>query len=292
MTTSKTKPKGLGRGLDALFGCEEDVSFNDVPSTALREVELSQLHPGQYQPRRNMNEEALRELAQSIQSQGLICPIVVREDTVKGGYEIIAGERRFRALNLLGQKTTEVLVKDFDDQKTLAVALIENLQREDLNPIEEAMGIKRLIQEFNYTHEEAAQAIGRSRTATTNSLRLLTLTDEVKAMLAQGDLSMGHARALLPLEGAKQIELAKETHLKGYSVRQVEELVRRLLEDAPKVKKRVVIKTGDDLMLEETLADTLGAVVKLQANKKGKGKLVIEFSNLEQLQGIVEHIRK
>lgn len=290
MAKKNVKPRGLGRGLDALFADDESISF-DALTEDLREVGVGELHPGRFQPRRTIEDEQLAELAGSIREQGLISPIIVRPDNRDGGFEIIAGERRWRAVRKLGWDKVTVIVKDFDDKKTLAVALIENLQREDLNPIEEALGIERLIHEFEYTHEEAARALGRSRTATTNALRLLELTDEVRAMVERGELSMGHARALLGVKGARQVELAKEVLLKGLSVRQTEELVRRAVEGEP-AKKQVVIKTRDDLKLEESLADTLGAVVKLKANKKGRGRIVIEFSNLEQLQGIVEHIQR
>lgn len=290
MAKKNVKPRGLGRGLDALFADDESISF-DALTEDLREVGVGELHPGRFQPRRTIEDEQLAELAGSIREQGLISPIIVRPDNRDGGFEIIAGERRWRAVRKLGWDKVTVIVKDFDDKKTLAVALIENLQREDLNPIEEALGIERLIHEFEYTHEEAARALGRSRTATTNALRLLELTDEVKAMVERGELSMGHARALLGVKGARQVELAKEVLLKGLSVRQTEELVRRAVEGEP-AKKQVVIKTRDDLKLEESLADTLGAVVKLKANKKGRGRIVIEFANLEQLQGIVEHIQR
>ncbi len=290
MAKKNVKPRGLGRGLDALFADDESISF-DALTEDLREVGVGELHPGRFQPRRTIEDEQLAELAGSIREQGLISPIIVRPDNRDGGFEIIAGERRWRAVRKLGWDKVTVIVKDFDDKKTLAVALIENLQREDLNPIEEALGIERLIHEFEYTHEEAARALGRSRTATTNALRLLELTDEVKAMVERGELSMGHARALLGGKGARQVELAKEVLLKGLSVRQTEELVRRAVEGEP-AKKQVVIKTRDDLKLEESLADTLGAVVKLKANKKGRGRIVIEFANLEQLQGIVEHIQR
>ena len=284
MAKKNVKPRGLGRGLDALFADDESISF-DALTEDLREVGVGELHPGRFQPRRTIEDEQLAELAGSIREQGLISPIIVRPDNRDGGFEIIAGERRWRAVRKLGWDKVTVIVKDFDDKKTLAVALIENLQREDLNPIEEALGIERLIHEFEYTHEEAARALGRSRTATTNALRLLELTDEVKAMVERGELSMGHARALLGVKGARQVELAKEVLLKGLSVRQTEELVRRAVEGEP-------AKTRDDLKLEESLADTLGAVVKLKANKKGRGRIVIEFANLEQLQGIVEHIQR
>ena len=216
-------------------------------------------------------------------------PIIVRPQD-KDRYEIVAGERRFVAAGLAGLTEVPVIIRQLDDKKTLALALIENLQREGLNPIDEALGIDRLVKEFDYTHEQAAQAIGRSRAATTNALRLLNLAEEVQQMLRVGEIDMGHARALLTLMPVDQVQVAKEVAAKGLNVRQTEALVRRLAEEKP-IKPQVVIKTRDDLRLEEALADTLGAKVSLSANKKGKGKIIIEFANLEQLQGIVDKIQ-
>ncbi len=288
---AEKKNKGLGRGLDALFGsANEMVLPSEGTDSELRRMPVDKLVRGAYQPRQAFDPEALQTLADSISKEGVLSPILVRE--VKNGrFEIIAGERRFLAAQKAGLTEVPVIVREMDDQKALAVALIENLQREDLNPIEEARGIERLIEEFNYTHEAAAEAIGRSRTATTNALRLLSLTEPVQEMVRSGELSMGHARALLSLSAANQILVAKEVSQKGLSVRQTESLVRRMTEDKP-VKSRVVIKTRDDLRLEEALADTLGAKVSLSANKKGKGKIIIEFANLEQLQGIVDKIQQ
>lgn len=281
--------KGLGRGLDAFFGGdlgEDEVEFK----RQIEEVDLSSLHAGKYQPRQHIEQDSLEELAQSIKAQGVISPIVVRP-TGGANYEIIAGERRYRAACLAGLEKVPVIIRDVDDKQALAMALIENMQREDLNPLEEARGIRRLIDEFGFTHEEAATSIGRSRSATTNLLRLLDLTEEVKSMLEKGELDMGHARALLALSGAEQILAAKAVLQRSLSVRQAEELVKRMLSERPVAKKKVVIKTRDDERLEEALAETLGATVKLMANQKGKGKIVIEFSNLDQLQGIVERIQ-
>lgn len=289
--SSKGKTKGLGRGLEALF---EDSDFSDLPDGTedrrLDDMPIEKLRPGVYQPRTEMNSEGLAELAGSIREQGIINPIIVR--SIGGDeYEIIAGERRYRAARQLGLETVPVIIREVDNQRALAMALIENIQREDLNPVEEAKGIERLIEEFQYTHEAAAEAIGRSRTATTNMLRLLQLTDQVKALLADGRLAMGHARALLAVEGADQILLAQEVVSKELSVRQTEDLIKKYKKRTTE-KKKVVIKTRDDLRLEEALADTLGATVKLTANTKGKGKIVIEFANLDQLQGIVDHIQR
>lgn len=284
------KNKGLGRGLDAFFGGE---LVDDVMALnhQIEEVDVSSVHAGKYQPRMRIEPSSLEELAQSIRAQGVISPIVVRP-TGGANYEIIAGERRFRAALLAGLKKVPVIIRDVGDKQALAMALIENMQREDLNPLEEAYGIRRLIEEFGYTHEGAADAIGRSRSATSNLLRLLELTEEVKGMLSTGALDMGHARALLALKGAEQILAAKTVLQRSLSVRQTEELVKRMLAEKPIPKKKIVIKTRDDERLEEALAETLGATVRLTANQKGKGKIVIEFSNLDQLQGIVDKIQR
>jgi ParB family chromosome partitioning protein len=286
----KKNKGGLGRGLDALLGDAGDLNadLNDDAEGRLESLPLSEIEPGDTQPRKRMDDAALAELSDSIRRQGVISPIIVRR-AKNGRYRIIAGERRFRAAGMAGLETIPAIVREADTQNALEMALIENMQREDLNPLEEAEGIARLIKEFGYTHEKAAEAIGRSRAATTNLLRLLDLTAEVRRMLMDGELEMGHARALLALSGADQILAAKEVIAKALSVRQTEALVRRLTEKQP-AKKKVVIKTRDDLRVEEALAETLGAVVKLSANRRGKGRIVIEFSNLEQLQGIVERI--
>lgn len=283
------KNKGLGRGLDALFGSSDNM---DLPALSddyvLMQMNIEQIQPGELQPRTELLTSSLQELAASIKAEGVLNPIIVRPLTM-GRYEIVAGERRFQAAKLAGLKTVPVIVRELDDKKTLALALIENLQREDLNPIDEALGIQRLIEEFQYTHEEAAQEIGRARTSISNALRLLNLATEVQNMIKAGQIDMGHARALLSLSQADQVMLAKEVVAKGLNVRQVEALCKRLHQ--PKQNTKVVIKTKDDLILEESLAETLGTSVKLTANKKGKGKIVIEFANLDQLQGIVDKIQ-
>lgn len=280
---------GLGRGLGAIY-YDDATDISEKADQPYEVVSIDLLQPGESQPRTQMSEEGLFELADSIRQQGIISPIIVRK-TLAGKYEIIAGERRFRAAKLVGLLDVPVIIREVDDRQALAMALIENIQREDLNPLEEAVGIQRLIEECSYTHEQAAEAIGRSRTTATNLLRLLNLTDEVKAMLMEGALEMGHARALLALEAGEQILVAKEIVARGLSVRQTEELVKKHKDTQP-ARPKVVIKTRDDLRLEETLAESLGAVVKLTANQKGKGRIVIEFANLDQLQGIVDKIQK
>lgn len=288
------KEKGLGRGLDALFagaigGDELEKTMN---GPQLRDVPVESVRAGRYQPRNKMDEASIAELAVSVREQGVLNPILVRE-LEEGGYEVLAGERRLRAAKVAGFKTVPVLVEHVDDEHALVIGLIENIQREDLNPLEEAKGVKRLIDEFHFTHEMAAKAIGRSRSATSNLLRLLDLSDEVKRMIFADELEMGHARALLALEGAEQITVAKMVVVRALSVRQTEELVRRVLEGTPeRMTEKSIVRSRDDERLEESLAETLGAVVKLSANRKGKGKIVIEFSNLDQLQGIVERIQR
>lgn len=287
------KEKGLGRGLDALFAgaLGGDELEKTMRGPQLREVPVELVQAGRYQPRTKMDDVSIAELAASVREQGVLNPILVRE-LADGGYEVLAGERRLRAAKLAGLETVPVLVEQVDDEHALVIGLIENIQREDLNPLEEAQGVKRLIDEFHFTHETAAKAIGRSRPATSNLLRLLELADEVKRMISEGELEMGHARALLALEGAEQITVAKTVVARGLSVRQTEEWVRRVLEGTSKsTVDKSVVRSRDDERLEESLAETLGAVVKLSANRKGKGKIVIEFSNLDQLQGIVERIQ-
>lgn len=277
------RPKGLGRGLDALLS-----------SADLREGErllmlpVESLVPGKYQPRTRMDEAALRELAESIRAQGLMQPILARP--VSGThYEIIAGERRWRASQLAGLSEVPVLVREVSDDAALKMALIENIQREDLNPLEEAQGLQRLIQEFGMTHQAVAESIGRSRAAVSNTLRLLNLAKPVQAMLLEGKLEMGHARALLPLSAAQQTEMAHEVVRRGLSVREVERLVSRLLN--PPAARRPYEKDPDVQRLEEELSESLGTQVKIHANRKGAGRLTIEFSDLDQLDGIMRRLR-
>ena len=261
----------------------------DTKDDSLSELDIEKIQPGQYQPRTKMDLASLEELAQSIKEQGLISPILVRPIS-KTKYEIIAGERRYRAAKMAGLKRVPVLIRKISNEKALAWALIENIQRENLNPLEEAAGIQRLVSEFNLTHESASRAIGRSRTATTNLLRLLNLAKPVQDRLMSNEISMGHARALLGLEPAMQVAIAQEIVSKGLSVRQVETLVAQLGQKKEKqaVEKKV-LKDNDTLRLEEELSNAIGTTVKLNANRKGKGKLIIEFSSYDQLDGIIAH---
>ena len=252
----------------------------------MRELEVAQLKPGKYQPRSRMDEASLNELAASIKAQGVIQPILARvlED---GSHEIIAGERRWRAAQLAGLNQVPVLVRKVADNAALAMALIENIQREDLNPLEEAVGIQRLIDEFQMTHQTAADAVGRSRSAASNLLRLLNLSQPVQAMLMEGELDMGHARALLALEGAMQIAAANKIVLGGLSVRETEKLVQNELTPASRQERKKTVPSRDIVRLQEKVADRLGAKVAIQHGTKGSGKLVIEYKTLEQLDGIL-----
>ncbi len=285
---AKKQRRGLGRGLTSLLG-------DDVPAVAankdvISEIEIDKLVAGKYQPRSRMEMERLNELAASIREQGVISPIVVRP--IKGGkFEIIAGERRFRASKIAQRKTVPAIVRRVQDKDALAMALIENMQREDLNAMEEALGIRRLIDEFGYTHEQAAQAIGRSRPATSNLLRLLSLAKPVQRLLMDDRIEMGHARALLPLTGAEQLELANEIIAKKLSVREAEKISeRRKEEKTKKPAKKVVKKSRDDKILEERLSEALGAPVRLVLGRKGRGQIVIDFADLDDLDAIVSKI--
>ncbi len=300
-TTTTKKPRGLGRGLDALLGADASAPANAGTPTTLR---VSQMQPGAYQPRSHMDEAALNLLAQSIKEQGLMQPILVRNvgNPPDGKYEIIAGERRWRASQIAGLLEVPVLVKDVPDENAAVMALIENIQREDLNPLEEAQGIDRLIREFGLTHDQAANAVGRSRSATSNLLRLLNLTAQVQTMLIAGDLDMGHARALLAVDAATQVQLAQFVVQKQLSVRDTEKLVTQTLAlaqhgDKPAQTTRKKPLDADSKRLAERLSDALGAAVELQMSKGGKGgkgkttgKLVIQFSGLDVLQGIIEKL--
>ena len=299
VTTMATKPKsrGLGRGLDALLAgnAEADRAAASAADT-LTSLPVTKLQPGKYQPRTRMDAASLNELAESIKAQGIIQPILVRK---VGGpqsdkYEILAGERRFRAAQIAGLNEVPVALRDVPDEAALAIALIENIQREDLNALEEAQGIKRLVDEFSMTHEQAAQAVGRSRSAATNLLRLLQLPKPVQDMLHAGDLDMGHARALLPLDAAKQLQAAREIKDKGLSVRAAETLAHHLLSgksSASGGKKKAAAKnTKDTQRLEEELSERLGTTVKIQAARKG-GKLVIAYSNYEHLDDLLKRIK-
>jgi ParB family chromosome partitioning protein len=302
------KPKGLGRGLEALLGPKVDESgagadvtgsTAGVPMSML----LADMVPGMYQPRTRMDEGALYELAESIKAQGIMQPILVRK--VNGGdnagkYEIIAGERRFRAARLAGLESVPVLVRDVPDESAAAMSLIENIQREDLNPLEEAQGLQRLVKDFGLTHEEAAQAVGRSRSAASNLLRLLNLADPVQTMLMAGDLDMGHARALLALERAAQITAANQIAQKKLSVREAENLVKRISAEFSLVASRPKPEKSRDLRrLEDELSDVLTAAVEVRVKKRVKrngrleemGEIAIQFGSLEELNGLLERLR-
>ena len=290
MNATMTK-KGLGRGLEALLGGSSDIT-EAVRSEGLPNVlRLDSMQAGKYQPRTRMDEGALQELAASIRAQGVMQPILVRSI---GGerYEIIAGERRFRAAKLAGLEEVPVLVKNVPDQAAAAMALIENIQREDLNPLEEAQGIQRLLDEFDFTHEQAAESVGRSRSAVSNLLRLLNLATPVQTMLLAGDLDMGHARALLAVDAATQIQLANQVVNRRMSVRETEKLVSSTTKEAPATKARVAHDGGRDTRrLEEELSDLLSANVKIKMGGRGRGKLQIDFGDLDALEGILGRLR-
>ena len=277
------RPKGLGRGLDALLGGEDSAA---PPQGDLRMMKVAHLAPGKYQPRTQMDSESLQELADSIRAQGLMQPILARE--VAGGYEIIAGERRWRAAQLAGLTEVPVLVREVADDAVAAMALIENIQREDLNAIDEAHGLQRLIQEFGMTHDAVAQAVGKSRAAVSNLLRLLNLSRPVQDMLTAGLIEMGHARALLPLHATQQRELAHEIETRGLSVREVERRVARLKEQpAAKPAKQV---SRDLLRLEEALSDALGMTAHVQTARNGGGKLTLAFGSADELDGLLARL--
>jgi ParB family chromosome partitioning protein len=282
------KLKGLGRGLDSLLAGDMG-SVGEADS--LRMLKVEQMQPGKYQPRTKMDQASLATLADSIKAQGIMQPILVRklDSQPTERYEIIAGERRWRASKLAGLQEVPVLVRDIPDESALAMALIENIQRENLNPLEEAQGIKRLIDEFAMTHQVAAEAVGRSRTAVTNLLRLLNLAAPVQAMLMQGEIDMGHSRALLGLEGARQVMAAEQVASKKLSVREAEQLVKRMTAtQKPSAKPK---QDKDVQRLQETLAENLGASVQIQASKTGSGSLTIRFASLDQLDGIIKRLQ-
>jgi ParB family chromosome partitioning protein len=308
------KPKGLGRGLEALLGPtfngpDTVVALADTASADPTSLNLDQMVPGVYQPRTRMDEGALYELAESIKAQGIMQPILVRRLDPESAraknaeFEIIAGERRFRAAGLAGLESVPVLVRDVPDEAAAAMSLIENIQREDLNPLEEAQGLQRLISEFGLTHESAAQAVGRSRSAASNLLRLLNLAEPAQAMLMAGDLDMGHARALLSLDKATQITAANQIAAKKMSVRETEALVKRLAAEfslTPSSRRTGPEKSRDLLRVEEELADLLAAEVEVRIKKRSKrggrieesGELAIHFGSIDALNGLIERIRQ
>jgi ParB family chromosome partitioning protein len=277
------KPKGLGRGLDALLGGSEEQPARE----ALLSLPVARIRPGRYQPRTKMDQQALAELAASIRSQGLMQPLLVRP-VDRDRYELVAGERRWRAAQMAGLEEVPALVREVPDEAALAMSLIENIQRENLNPMEEAAGLQRLVDEFKMTHEQAADAVGRSRTATTNLLRLLKLAKPVQEMLMEGALEMGHARALLALDAARQIELGKRVAARGLSVRDIEALVQQTLR-GPTARRK---KSDRDLArLEEEVSERLGTTVEIRPGKKGSGKLTIHYSSLDQLDELLKKLR-
>mgnify|MGYP006180343207 FL=1 len=303
MTMVTKKPKGLGRGLEALLGPKVADAPLEAETGTPHQLRLDQMVAGIYQPRTRMDEGALYELAESIKAQGIMQPILVRQLTEgdnAGKYEIIAGERRFRASRLAGLESVPVLVRDVPNEAAAAMALIENIQREDLNPLEEAQGLQRLVKEFGLTHEAAAQAVGRSRSAASNLLRLLNLADPVQSMLMAGDLDMGHARALLALDKAQQITAANQIAAKKLSVRETEVLVKKLGNDAnPAPRKSSTEKSGDIRRVEEELSDALMAQVEVRIKKRVKrlgklqemGEVSIQFGSLEELNGLIDRLR-
>lgn len=281
------KPKGLGRGLDALLGGGKSSAARD--DGVLREIDIGKLAPGKYQPRTRMDKEALEGLAQSIQSRGIVQPILVRAISADK-FEIVAGERRWRAAKIAGLTTIPALVREIADEHALSIGLIENIQREDLNAIEQAAGIKRLIDEFKLTHESAAQAVGRSRAAVTNLLRLLDLAKPVQDMVVEAKIDMGHGRALLALSKSKQVEFAHQIVAKALSVRDTERMVKQDLAP-PKSAKTSISASADARHLENALSEKLGTKVAVKADKRGRGTITIHFHSLEQLDGILERSR-
>ncbi len=291
------KPKGLGRGLDALLGSEgpplSNLDKEDTPALPPAVLPVTRMRAGKYQPRTRMDEGALNELAESIRAQGVMQPILVRPlvGDDKGQYEIIAGERRFRAAKLAGLKEVPVLVREVADENAAVMALIENIQREDLNPLEEAHGVRRLLDEFGLTHEQAAQAVGRSRSATSNLLRLLNLAAPVQTMLLAGDIDMGHARALLAVDAATQIILANQIIARRLSVREAEKLVARAVREAENgnaVARKGAAPSRDVTRLEEALSDQLGTRVSLKLGAKERGQIVIDFHGWEHLSSLLD----
>lgn len=281
-----TKKRGLGRGLDVLLGQRESAGETLDRDGEMRHLPIELIHPGRYQPRKEMHREALEELANSIKTQGVMQPIIVR--AVDGdSYEIIAGERRWRASQLAGLEQIPVIIRDVSDETSIAMSLIENIQREDLNPMEEARALKRLLDEFKLTHQQVAYAVGKSRTTVTNFLRLTSLNTKVSQMLERGDLEMGHARALLPLVDDQQKRAAAEVARKHLNVRQAEALVKRMLRPAATKEPQ---QDRETRILEERISEKIGQPVAIRHSVKGKGKLIISYNSLDELDGILEHL--
>ena len=292
------KRRGLGRGLDALLGGDTSDETQETPSKpgaqsgAVNQLGIDQIQRGRYQPRRNFDPDKLQELADSISAQGVVQPIVVRP-LGDGRYEIIAGERRWRAAQQAGLSDIPAVVREVDDRTAMAVALIETIQRDDLNPLEEASALQRLLGEFGLTHQEIARSVGKSRTTVTNLLRLLDLNEDVKAQVERRALEMGHARALLGLSGQAQSDAARKVVQQGLSVRETERLVRRLQGDDGTTKPRAEHQAPDpDVQrLEQDLTERLGARVQIRQGSRGKGQLVIAYNSNDELEGILEHIK-
>lgn len=295
------KKRGLNRGLDELLGRRGapaptagprlvETEPSSLPREGLRELPLEKIRPGKYQPRESFDQQALEELARSIEANGVVQPIVVRERGA-GEYELVAGERRWRAAQLARLASIPAVIRDVSDRRTLAIALIENVQREDLNPLEESGALQRLLMEFQMTHREVADAVGRSRTAVTNLLRLQDLEEPCKAHLLEGRLEMGHARALLSLRGADQQTAAQEVIRRKLSVRATEALVRNWGEEPEEKLPRAATKDPDIVRLENELSEKLCARVAINHSAKGKGKLSIQYNSLDELEGILEHLR-
>ena len=297
------KKRGLGKGLEALLGSGATNLKDDIAQVTAKQIDsttssaefqhlpIDVIQRGRYQPRTNFNLDALQELADSIKAQGVVQPIVVRPlSATPGQYELVAGERRWRAAQLAELHEIPALVRDISDQEAMAVALIENIQRQELNPIEEAKALVRLVEEFGLTHQEAADAVGRSRVSVSNLLRLLTLATDVRHMVEDGQLEMGHARAILGLESTKQLQAALEVAKKGLSVRETEQLVRKLNKpESEKVEKASL--DPDTRRLQEDLSEKLGAKVVFQHGNNGKGKMLIHYNSIDELDGILDHIK-
>jgi ParB family chromosome partitioning protein len=291
--TSGPKKRGLGRGLDALLGVgSAERETREAPAGSVATLPVDLIQRGRFQPRRDFNPESLQELADSIRAQGVVQPVVVRP--VAGGrYELIAGERRWRAAQMAELHDIPAVVRDVPDQTAMAMGLIENIQRDDLNPLEEATALQRLLDEFGLTHQEVAQALGKSRATVSNLLRLLELNEDVKAALEARQLEMGHARALLTLRGTAQSEAARLVAHKGLSVRETEALVRRLIEQAehPPAPRRETRVDPDIRRLQDNLGERLGARVEIRHARSGKGQLVISYGSLDELDGILDRIQ-
>lgn len=283
---------GLGRGLDMLLSSAPEKNNKEpIKDSELKQLPVDNIQKGTYQPRLNIDPDALQELAESIKAQGMVQPVIVRPLN-SGGYELIAGERRWRAAQIAGLHDIPSIVRDIPDQAVAAISLIENIQREDLNALEESIAMSRLIREFGLTHQQTAEAVGRSRTTVTNLLRLLELEDETKVLLEMKQIDMGHARALLALDGRIQSDTAHNVAKKGMSVRDTECLVKRLLDKKQKNQQpKEKTKPIEVIKLEQSLAATLGADIDIKYNARGKGKLVITYNNLDELDGILEHIK-